>query len=64
MRFETVILAALAADYANAFYGTAHLFGKLVSPLILNAVAKRAQDILSETNPDALQSALNELATL
>lgn len=47
------MLLALSANSALAFYGTAHLL-----------VARRAQDILAEFNPEILSKALVELETL
>jgi len=47
-----LLLASIASE-ANAFWGTAHLL-----------IARMAQTILEEEAPDALNSALTELAAL
>ena len=59
---------AATASYANAFWSTAHLLSKFLTHLFdhitFNIVARRAQKLLEDENPDALSAALDVLATL
>ena len=63
------VAASALVAYANAFWGAGHLLGKSVfeCSIITNLfciVARRAQEILEQSNPAALQQALNVLAAL